>query len=231
MKNFSLTENKKLIAAILFMLFSIIFWAFFEQSGGSLSFFAADNLNHNLLGFNLDPNGVNNSSNSLFVIIFATPLGLLWLWLSKKRLEPNTIVKFGLGFLFLAAGFYIFYYTKFFSNENGITSLNVFAFGWFIITFGELCLSPIGTSVMTKLSPTKLQAVIMGMWFLASAYGQYFAGLLGANIANASENSTNLEKLHIYADGYKQLGIYALIAGIVLIAISPIMKKLMGGVK
>jgi proton-dependent oligopeptide transporter, POT family len=231
MKNFSIIENKKILAAILFMFFSIIFWAFFEQSGGSLSFFAADNLNHDLLGFNLDPNGVNNSSNSLFVIIFAAPLGILWLFMYKRKLEPNTIVKFGLGFLFLALGFYIFYYTKFFSNEKGITSLNLFTFGWFIITFGELCLSPIGTSVMTKLSPQKLQGVIMGMWFLASAYGQYFAGLLGADIASASENSSNFDKLIIYADGYKQLAIYALIGGVVLIAISPFVKKLMGDVK
>lgn len=231
MKNFSVIENKRLIAALLFMIFSIFFWAFFEQSGGSLSIFAANNLGDSILGIPLDPNGVNNSSNSLYVIIFATPLGLLWLWLANRKAEPNTIVKFGLGFLFLAAGFYIFYSSKFFSNEQGISSLGLFAFGWFIITFGELCLSPIGTSVMTKLSPQKLQAVIMGMWFLASAYGQYFAGLLGANIASASENATNFEKLAIYADGYKQLGIYALIAGIVLIAISPIMKKLMGGVK
>lgn len=231
MKNFTLEENKKIIAAVLFMLFSIIFWAFFEQSGGSLSFFAANNLSHDLVGLNLDPNGVNNSANSLFVIVFATPLGLIWLWLNKRKAEPNTIVKFGLGFLFLAAGFYLFYTTSFFSDANGITSLNVFTFGWFIITFGELCLSPIGTSVMTKLSPQKLQAVIMGMWFLASAYGQYFAGLLGANIASASENSSNYDKLIIYAEGYKQLGLYALIAGIVLIAISPFMKKLMGSVK
>ena len=231
MKNYSLEENKKLLAAVLFMIFSIFFWAFFEQSGGSLSLFAANNLNSNVVGLHLDPNGVNNSSNSLFVIIFATPLGLLWLWLNKRKAEPNTIVKFGLGFLFLAAGFYIFYTTKFFSDANGVTSLNLFTFGWFIITFGELCLSPIGTSVMTKLSPQKLQAVIMGMWFLASAYGQYFAGLLGANIASASEHSSNFDKLIIYADGYKQLGIYAFIAGIVLIAISPFIKKLMGTVK
>lgn len=231
MKNFSLQENKKLIAAVLFMIFSIFFWAFFEQSGGSLSLFAANNLNHQLLGLNLDPNGVNNSANSLFVILFATPLGLFWLWLNKRKAEPNTIVKFGLGFLFVAAGFYIFYFTKFFSNPQGVTSLSLFTFGWFIITFGELCLSPIGTSVMTKLSPQKLQAVIMGMWFLASAYGQYFAGILGANIASASENASNYEKLTIYADGYKQLGIYALITGIVLLVISPFMKKLMGNVK
>lgn len=231
MRNFSVVENKKIVAALLFMIFSIFFWAFFEQSGGSLSIFAANNLSDSILGIPLDPNGVNNSSNSLYVIIFATPLGLLWLWLAKRKAEPNTIVKFGLGFIFLAIGFYIFYSSKLFSDGNGISSLGLFAFGWFIITFGELCLSPIGTSVMTKLSPQKLQAVIMGMWFLASAYGQYLAGLLGANIASASENSTNLEKLSIYADGYKQLGIYALIAGLVLIAISPLIKKLMGGVK
>lgn len=231
MRYFSKEENKKLLAALLFMIFSIFFWAFFEQSGGSLSFFAADNLEHNLLGLNISPNGVNNSSNSLFVIIFATPLGLLWLWLHNKKMEPNTIVKFGLGFLFLAGGFYIFYFTRFFSNSEGVTSLNLFTLGWFVITFGELCLSPIGMSIMTKLSPQKLQAVIMGMWFLASAYGQYFAGLLGANIAEASENASNYEKMSVYTEGYGQLGLYSLIIGAVIIAISPFIKKLMGGIK
>lgn len=231
MRSFTLIENKKLIAALVFIIFSIFFWAFFEQSGGSLSLFAKNNLDNKLLGIPVDPNGVNNSANSLFVILFATALGLLWLAMAKKKIEPNTIVKFGMAFLFLAGGFYIFYYTRFFSNENGVTSLNLFTFGWFIITFGELCLSPIGMSVMTKLSPQKTQAVLMGIWFLASAYGQYFAGLLGANIAEASENASNLEKLYVYADGYKQLALYALIAGIVLIVMSPLVKKLMSGVK
>ncbi|MBK7669438.1 MAG: peptide MFS transporter [Sphingobacteriaceae bacterium] len=231
MRNFNAVENKRLVAAILFMFFSIFFWAFFEQSGGSLSIFAANNLSGNVLGLPLDPNGVNNSSNSLFVISFAALLGLVWIWMNKRKIEPNTIVKFGLGFLFLAIGFYVFYYTKFFSDENGVTSLGLFTFGWFIITFGELCLSPIGMSVMTKLSPQKVQAVAMGMWFLASAYGQYFAGLLGANIAEASQNSTNMEKLLVYTEGYKQLGLYSLIIGVVIIALSPFIKKLMGGVK
>lgn len=231
MRNFSLSENKKLIAALVFIIFSIFFWAFFEQSGGSLSLFAANNLNKNVLGITLDPNGVNNSANSLFVIIFAALVGMVWLWLSKIKMEPNTIVKFGLAFLFLAGGFWIFYYTKFFADANGMTSLDLFTFGWFVITFGELCLSPIGMSIMTKLSPAKLQAVMMGMWFLASAYGQYFAGLLGANIASASENASNADKLNIYADGYQQLAIYALIAGVILILISPFVKKLMQEVK
>ena len=231
MRCFSVAENKKLIAALVFIVFSIFFWAFFEQSGGSLSLFAAHNLNNTVLGVSLDPNGVNNAANSFFVIVFAALVGMVWLWLHKRKLEPNTVVKFGLGFLFLAGGFAIFYYTKFFADASGKTSLNLFTFGWFIITFGELCLSPIGMSAMTKLSPAKTQAVIMGMWFLASAYGQYFAGLLGANIADASEHASNLEKLTVYANGYKQLAIYALIAGVLLIAIAPLVKKLMQDVK
>ena len=231
MRGFSIAENKKLIAAVIFMLFSIVFWAFFEQSGGSLSDFAAENLNNTVLGIPLDPNGVNNSANSFFVIAFAALVGMVWLWMAKKKFEPNTIIKFGLAFLFLAGGFWVFYYTKFFAGPDGKTSLDLFTFGWFVITFGELCLSPIGMSAMTKLSPQKTQAVIMGMWFLASAYGQYFAGLLGANIASASKNMTNLEKLNTYADGYQQLAIYALIAGLLLIIISPLVKKLMQEVK
>ena len=231
MKNFTFSENKKLIAAVIFMLFSVVFWAFFEQSGGSLSLFALNNLHNTIFGIALDPNGVNNSSNSLFVIAFAALIGLAWLWMSKRNIEPNTVNKFGIAFLFLAAGFYIFYYSQFLADASGKTSLGFFTFGWFIITFGELCLSPIGMSAMTKLSPQKTQAVIMGMWYLASAYGQYFAGLLGANIAEASENSTNIEKLIVYANGYKQLALYALISGILLIIIAPLVKKLMQDVK
>jgi POT family proton-dependent oligopeptide transporter len=231
MKNFTLVENKKLIAALVFIIFSIFFWAFFEQSGGSLSLFAANNLNNEIVGVTLSPNGVNNSANSFFVIGFAALVGLVWLWMAKRKIEPNTVIKFGLAFLFLAGGFWIFYYTRFFADFNGKTSLGIFTMGWLVITFGELCLSPIGMSAMTKLSPQKTQAVIMGMWFLASAYGQYFAGILGANIAEASSNETNLVKLNVYADGYLQLSYYALAAGLILIIISPLVKKLMQDVK
>jgi POT family proton-dependent oligopeptide transporter len=231
MRSFSISENKKLVAAVVFMLFSIVFWAFFEQSGGSLSLFAANNLNNTIAGIELSPNGINNSANSFFVIGFAALVGLVWMWMGKRKIEPNTVIKFGIAFLFLAGGFWVFYYTKFLAGADGKTSLGWFTFGWFIITFGELCLSPIGMSAMSKLSPKKTQAVIMGMWFLASSYGQYFAGILGANIAEASEKSSNAAKLIVYADGYKQLGLYALIAGIVLIAISPFIKKLMQEVK
>jgi proton-dependent oligopeptide transporter, POT family len=232
MSKYPKKERDKLVAALVFIIFSIVFWAFFEQSGGSLSIFAAQNLDNKILGaIKLDPNGVNNAANSLFVIIFAPILGLIWIWMAKRKVEPNTVVKFGLGFLFLAAAFYVFYATRFFLVAEGIASLDVFTLAYLVITFGELSLSPIGLSIMTKLSPYKLQGVMMGMWFLASAYGQYVAGILGAGLASADENATLTEKLVTYTDGYLQLGIYALVAGVVLIAISPLVRKLMHEVK
>lgn len=232
MSKVTATERKKLIAALVFIFFSVFFWAFFEQSGGSLSLFAYNNLNHSLLGIEgVDPNVINNTVNSLFVIVFSIIVGLLWVWMAKKKIEPNSVIKFGLGFLFLGGAFYVFYATRFFADENGMTSLNVFTLGYLVITFGELCLSPIGLSLMTKLSPKRLWGVMMGMWFLASAYGQYVAGLLGAGIASAGENASLMDKLLTYTEGYKQLGLYALIAGVALIVISPLVRKLMQEVK
>jgi POT family proton-dependent oligopeptide transporter len=224
-------EQKKLAAAMVFILFSVLFWAFFEQSGGSLSLFAANNLEDRLLGVKLDPNGVNNASNSLFVILLSPVMGLIWVALAKRNREPNTVVKFGLAFLFVAAAFGVFFSTRFFANAAGMTSLNVFTFATLVITFGELSLSPIGLSIMTKLSPRPLQGVMMGMWFLASAYGQYAAGLLGAGMTSPAENATAMDKLLSYTDGYKQLAIYALISGVVLLALAPSVRKLMGDVK
>ena len=224
------SERKKLLAALVFIVFSILFWGIYEQSGGSLSIFAAKNLNDSLLGMTVDPNGVNNSAGAFFIIALAPLFGLLWLWLGKRRLEPNTIIKFGLGFIFLGLGYYVLFGTRFFAI-NGISSLNIFSIALLVITFGELCLSPIGLSIMTKLSPAKMQGIMMGMWFLASAYGQYVAGIIGANLAEARENAPATETLLTYTEGYKMLGLYALIAGILLIIISPFVKKLMQDVK
>jgi POT family proton-dependent oligopeptide transporter len=232
MTRLNAAERKKMTAALVFILFSILFWAFYEQSGGSLSLFALYNLHDTLLGtVHIDPNVVNNSFNSVFVILFSPLLGLLWLGLSKRRLEPNSVIKFGLGFLFLAGAFYLFFATRFFADASGKTSLDVFTLAYLVITFGELCLSPIGLSLMTKLAPKKLWGVMMGMWFLASAYGQYVAGLLGAGMAVAKENASATEKLLSYTGGYKQLAVYALLAGIVLVLLSPIVRRLMQEVK
>lgn len=230
---FKLNEKvarQKMMAAMVFIIFSIFFWAFFEQAGGSLSLFALNNLHDTVAGIKIDPNAVNNSSNSVFVVILSPLAGLLWLWLAKRKLEPNTVVKFGIGFLFVSISFYLYYYTRFFADANGKTSLDLFTFAYLISTLGELCLSPIGLSLMTTLAPKPLHGMMMGMWFLASAYGQYAAGILGAAMSEVGENATQTEKLMAYTDGYKNLAIYALIAGLLLLLISPLIRRLMHNV-
>jgi POT family proton-dependent oligopeptide transporter len=232
-ETYTVKEHKfrlKLFAAFIFIFFYFLFNAIFEQSGGSLSLFAAENLSHTLLFFNIDPNVVNNSSNSFFVILFSPLIGLLWLWLAKKKMEPNSIIKFGIGFLFLGASFYVFFYTRFFADVNGITSLNLFTFGYLVTTLGELCLGPIGMSLVTQLSPKRLTGMMMGMWFLASAFGQFAAGKLGADMSVADEHASLATKLQAYTEGYYQLAIYAAVAGVCLIIFSPLIKKLMQGV-
>jgi POT family proton-dependent oligopeptide transporter len=227
----TVVENRKLIAAFLFIIFSVVFWAIFEQAGGSLSIFAAEHVSGTLLGFiPVDPNAINNSANSLCVIIFAPIVGLLFIQLAKRKIEPNGIVKFGLSFLFLGIAFYTYYFMRFGADNNGIGSMNIFFLAIFISTIAELFLSPIGLSLMTKLSPQRLQGFMMGMWFLASAYGQYVAGLFGASIS--PDNSlSKIQKMTMYTDGYKDFALYAIIAGIVLLALTPVIKKLMHEVK
>ncbi|TCD18097.1 MFS transporter [Pedobacter psychrodurus] len=232
-ETFKIKDKKaqyKLLAAFVFIFCYFIFMAISEQSGGSLSLFAKDNLDHKILFFNIDPNVVNNSVNSFFVIVFSPIVGILWLGLYKRKIEPNTVVKFGIGFLLLAVSFYVFYATRFFANVQGISSLNVFTLAYLLLTLGELCLGPIGMSIITKLSPKKMFGMMMGLWFLSSAFGQLAAGKLGAEMSSI-DNASLPTKLMAYTEGYKALALYSLIAGLALIIFSQLVKKLMQEVR
>lgn len=221
-------EQSKMFVAVVLILFSVLFWSFFEQGGGSLNFFAIGNVESH--GLNMTQ--VNNTINGLWVVLLAPLVGMLWIYLSKKKSEPNTVVKFGFGFVFLGLGFLVFYASKFMANEAGFTPLWSFMFAYLVITLGELCLSPIGLSMVTKLTPGRLHGVMMGTWFLASAYGQYGAGLIGSALATVDKsikNPTNLDKLEQYTNGYQSIAYIAIGAGILLLVISPILKKQMKG--
>jgi proton-dependent oligopeptide transporter, POT family len=224
------SEARKLIGAVVLIFFSVVFWSFFEQGGGSLNYFAAGNVD----GGWVNMNAVNNSINAFYVVIFSPIFGLIWLALNKRKQEPNTVVKFGIGFLFLGLAFLVFWLSKFAADANGLTPLWYFAVAYLLMTFGELCLSPIGLSIMTKLSPKRLVGVMMGTWFLASAFGQYGAGIIGAALATGESGAgdlTNLQKLEQYTGGYAMIGWISLGAGVLLIVVSPLVRKLMQDVK
>lgn len=222
----------KLFAAFIFIFFYFVFETFFEQAGGSLAIFAEKNLSNSMFGFiHLDTNLVNNSANSFFDIFLGLIAGLVWLWLSKRKAEPNTINKFGISFLFMAISYFVFYYLRYTANAQGTgASLGVFTFAYLLISISEICLSPIGMSVVTKLSPKKIQGLMVGFWFLASAYGQYGAGLLGAAMSSDTK-TTDMERLINYTAGYKQMAYICIAAGVILIVCAPLIKKLMRGVR
>jgi POT family proton-dependent oligopeptide transporter len=219
-------EFGKMFVAIVLILFSILFFSFFEQGGNSLNFFAVGNID----GYGLNMTSVNNSVNPLWVIIFAPILGAIWIALSKRNKEPNTVVKFSLGFIFLGLGFLIFFLSRSLATPEGFAPLWTFLFAYLVISVGELCLSPIGLSMITRLTPVRLHGVMMGTWFLASAYGQYGAGIIGSILAKVDKsiaNPTNWDKLVEYTGGYYSIALVAICAGIVLLLLSPILNRIM----
>lgn len=219
----------KLMVALVLIIFSSLFWSFYEQGGGSLNLFAERNVDMNLFGIQLSSAAVNNSITPLFVVLLTPFFVWLWISLSKRNREPDSVIKFSLALLQLGLGFYVFVFASKFS-DNGIVSLFFFALGYFFMVTGELCLSPIGLSAITKLSPAKMVGLMMGMWFLASSYGQYLAGLIGSLMAIPTDAGTQLspaESLPIYADIFGKIALIAAGCGVVLFLLSPVLKRWM----
>jgi POT family proton-dependent oligopeptide transporter len=223
----------KIIAALVLIIFSSLFWAFYEQGGGSLNLYAERNVNMNLFGIHLSSAAVNNSINCFLIVVLTPFFVWLWIWLNKKRKEPNAAVKFALALIQLGLGFYIFVIGARFAS-SGMVSLLYFVIGYLFMTTGELCLSPIGLSAITKLSPTKMVGTMMGIWFLASSYGQYLAGLIGSLMAIPAEDAAGkpmaaTNSLIIYSEVFNKIATASVACGVILLVLSPWLKKMMKG--
>jgi len=225
----------KIMVALVLIIFSALFWAFYEQGGGSLNLFADRNVNMNFLGLKLSSAAVNNSINGALIVLLTPFFVWLWIWLANRKKEPNAAVKFALGLMQLGLGFYVFVIGAQFAH-NGMVSLLFFVLGYLFMSTGELCLSPIGLSAITKLSPPKMVGLMMGMWFLASSYGQYLAGLIGSLMAIPSEDATGkamtaTASLGVYTDVFTKIAWVSAACGVVLLILSPWLKKMMKDIK
>lgn len=219
----------KLMVAMILILFSSLFWAFYEQGGGSLNLFAERNVNMQVLGITLSSAAVNNSITPLFVVLLTPFFVWLWIRLAKRNKEPNAVIKFALGLMQLGLGFYIYVIAARFAQE-GVISLFFFALGYFFMVTGELCLSPIGLSVITRLSPAKSVGLMMGMWFLASSYGQYLAGIIGSLMALPADAGMQLsaaESLPVYTNIFGKIALASALSGVLLLLLYPRLKKWM----
>jgi POT family proton-dependent oligopeptide transporter len=213
-------ERKRIHIIVMLFLSSAIFWAGFEQAGSSFNLFAERFTDRNIGPFNV-PASWYQSLGPIFVIAFAPVFAALWVRLGSK--DPSLSSKFGLGLLLLASGFVIM------AGAAAIITGGGKAAPWWLITtylvhtFGELCLSPVGLSSVTKLAPPRLVGQMMGTWFLGSSLGNLLAGLLAGRIKMDTAQPRPIDFLNLLW--------MPLIAGILLILLSPIIKRWSGGVK
>ena len=192
-------------------IFVIFFWMGFEQAGGSLTLFANNSVDRNFLGFVI-PASFFQSINPLIIILIGPMIANFWLSVDRSKNKINTSQKMGLGLLLLASGFFLIMLV----NNSSETSISLWWLVgvYFLHTMGELCLSPIGLSMVSKVSPKKIASLMMGFWFLSSAVANFTAGKLPAIL-----ESNNL-------DLFTFLSVSSLLAGLVLILISSFMEKL-----
>ncbi|MEX2365545.1 MAG: peptide MFS transporter, partial [Pseudohongiellaceae bacterium] len=224
-------EKGRMLAGIYFILAQIPFWALFEQAGSSLNLFTDRLVDRTVFGLSV-PAPVFQSLNAMFIVIFAPILAWLWVFLHKRKLNPPAPVKLalgvflaGLGFLSLVGGMKV-------SGESGMTAVYFIFLIYWIHTMGELMVSPVGLSAVTKLAPARAVGMTMGAWFLYSGLSNYLAGVIarttGAETIGGQLTNTVAAKA-TYAAVYTQVGYIAMAIAVLMLLISPLIKKMMHG--
>ena len=215
-------ERKRVLVMLALFIGSVMFWAGFEQMGASFNLFAYRYTDLNVFGINVPP-GMLQGANPLFIIVFAPTLAAVWLSLNRRNRDFSAPVKFALGMLLMGFGFLIMYFASL-RVMSGIKVLPV----WLIVTYlchslGELCLSPVGLSSMTKLAPPRFVGQVMGLWFVSLAIGDNLAGQLAGEY-----DSTHLESL---PGLFMKVFWWGTISGGVMLLFTPLLKRLMGNVR
>lgn len=223
--------RERLFALTILIIFSVVFWALFEQAYTSLNMYADRVLDKQFFGWEI-PGPWFVSLNALFIIIFAPFVAKLWVSLGKYN--PNTPVKFGIAILLVGLGFGVLVMGANLTPEGAKVAMIWLVLAYFLHTMGELCLSPVGLSSVTKLAPQKIVGFMMGVWFLATAASEFIAVVL-ANIAKIDTEAGEVKDvgaaLVSYTDLFSKLFWGGLIIGAFLLLISPLIKKLMNGIK
>lgn len=220
-------ERERLLLALVLLCGCIVFFALYEQAGSSLNQFAERNTvlpNH---GFWTVTPPQTQSFNSAFILIFAPVFSALWVWLGRRGKDPNPLVKFGLGLIQLGAGFMVLVWGCQFHNAAYRVPMLFLALIYLLHTTGELCLSPVGLSEMTKLAPAALISTLMATWFLATSAAQFLAGKIAQLTASdtvAGQVLDPAKALLTYAHVYTLIGWIGVGAGVVMLALSPFLK-------
>ena len=289
-------EGQRILAAVVLMGFSLLFWSFFEQGGSSLNLFADRNvdrvfeervlteadvgqvvditLSQEQLGYaptggtvftidqldaareadalavawRVEPEHVGmgiqgsdvpattlQSANPVFIIIFGLVFTALWTFLARRRIEPSTPVKFALGLGQLALGFGLIWYGAVTADARGMVGMHWLLLGYMFHTTGELCLSPVGLSMVTRLSPVRLVSTMMGAWFLATAFSNFLSSIIatftsvGGHGGGSGVVPPPADTVMLYGDVFGAVAIAAGLAALLLLILSPVLRTWMHG--
>lgn len=215
-------ERQQMFAALSLTLASVIFFLSFEQSGSSMNLFAQRQVDRMVFNFEI-PASTLQALNAIFIIMLAPLFAKLWIWLASKGMEPSTPMKFVLGILQVGSGFAMLAFGIEITEQNEMVNLIWLVLSYLLLTTGELCISPIGLSMITKLSIPRLMGLMMGIWFLGSAGAQYIAGII-AKFASVEE-ATNANQA--YYDTFSGIAWLGVISAVVLLLFVPLMKRWM----
>ena len=225
-------EGQRLWVVVVLFVFHAVFWALFEQAGGSITLFTARNVDRMILGSEL-PASIFQFFNSFFIIILAPLFSWIWIKLRNKGKEPSTPMKFVLGLSQLALGFGVIVFGAQFFSVDGMVPVIFLIIMYLFHTSGELSLSPVGLSMITKLSPKKVVGFVMGAWFLSISLANKMAGKIGELTASEDipADASAAETLAVYQDTYMVWGVYVVgAAAIILLLLVPTLRKWMHGI-
>ncbi len=223
-------ERERLMVACFLIVFQSVFYALFEQQAASLTLLADQQFDKTIFGIELKASQVQ-TMNTAFVCLLAPIMAWIWIWLSKRKIEPSTPSKFGLAMIIIGAGYIIFAWGMGLDNSTSKNFLWL-VFIYFSLSWAELFIIPVGLSMITKMSAARIVGMMMGTWFLFMAVGNYMAGWI-SSLLGAGGHGVSGAQLDMAAtmDVYTTIGMFSMAAGAFIFVMTPLLKKGMHGIK
>jgi POT family proton-dependent oligopeptide transporter len=220
-------ERERMIVIVFLTMFLTLFWGFYELAGSTLTLFALRNVN--LVWINASQ---TNAITAFFIITLALFFSWFWVYLSHRKLNPRTPYKFAFGLLILALGYMVYWWSGNFADALGKVPFAFMIFGYMLFSTGELFMSPVGLSKVTELAPKKVVGLMMGVFFLSSAFAFRLVGLVGELLAveASSEKMDSIVSLGIYTSGFEQIAYVTLGGAAFAFLLAPLLKKWMHGI-
>jgi proton-dependent oligopeptide transporter, POT family len=227
-------ERDRMIVACVLTLYSVVFWTLFEQAGSSMTLFADRNTDLQITSSYVMPAGQVQIFNPIFIVTFAPLFSLMWSWLGKRKIEPSSPLKFAISLFLVGAGFLVLVFGAKFHDASFRVPLFWLVFAYFLHSMGELCMSPVGLSAVSKLSIPRLVGMMFGVWLMGSSIAQFIGGIIAQSAATTTVAGKALNPevaLSAYLNMFQTIGIASIICSGVALLLWPMLKKAMHGIE